>query len=108
MDIQHTILLAAALLNVGLSILILSRDWRQRAHQFFSMFAFSIGAWAITLLLFDATGDEGLALVFIKGAYIAAALIGPAFFAFAVVFPIWFFRYARRRWMGFDHYWDPA
>jgi uncharacterized protein (DUF983 family) len=28
--------------------------------------------------------------------------------AFAFVFPIWFFRYARSLWMGFDHYWDPT
>jgi uncharacterized protein (DUF983 family) len=27
--------------------------------------------------------------------------------AFALVFPIWFFRYARSLWMGFDHFWDP-
>ena len=26
---------------------------------------------------------------------------------FAVVFPLWFFRYARSLWLGFDHYWDP-
>jgi hypothetical protein len=28
--------------------------------------------------------------------------------AFAFVFPIWFFRYARSIWLGFDHYWDPT
>lgn len=27
--------------------------------------------------------------------------------AFCVVFPPWFFRYARALWMGFDEYWDP-
>lgn len=27
--------------------------------------------------------------------------------AFVVVFPIWFFRYARSLWLGFDHFWDP-
>ncbi len=27
--------------------------------------------------------------------------------AFAVIFPMWFFRYARSIWLGFDHYWDP-
>lgn len=27
---------------------------------------------------------------------------------FAVVFPLWFFRYARSMWLGFDHYWDPT
>ncbi len=26
----------------------------------------------------------------------------------AVVFPLWFFRYARSLWLGFDHYWDPT
>lgn len=25
----------------------------------------------------------------------------------AVLFPIWFFRYARSLWLGFDHYLDP-
>ncbi|HJQ80154.1 MAG TPA: DUF983 domain-containing protein [Lacipirellulaceae bacterium] len=26
---------------------------------------------------------------------------------FAIVFPIWFFRYARALWMAFDERWDP-
>ncbi|MBX7075349.1 MAG: DUF983 domain-containing protein [Pirellulales bacterium] len=28
--------------------------------------------------------------------------------AFCVLFPLWFFRYARSLWMGFDTFWDPA
>jgi hypothetical protein len=27
--------------------------------------------------------------------------------AFAVAFPMWFFRYARALWMAFDELWDP-
>ncbi len=27
--------------------------------------------------------------------------------AFCVLFPLWFFRYARALWLGFDQYWDP-
>jgi uncharacterized protein (DUF983 family) len=27
---------------------------------------------------------------------------------FAVAFPLWFFRYARSLWLGFDHFWDPT
>jgi hypothetical protein len=27
--------------------------------------------------------------------------------AFALAFPIWFFRYARSLWLGFDQFWDP-
>jgi hypothetical protein len=26
---------------------------------------------------------------------------------FCVVFPLWFFRYARSLWLGLDHYFDP-
>jgi uncharacterized protein (DUF983 family) len=28
--------------------------------------------------------------------------------AFGAVFAIWFFRYARSLWLGFDHFWDPT
>ena len=27
--------------------------------------------------------------------------------AFSIIFPIWFFRYARALWMGFDEFCDP-
>ena len=27
--------------------------------------------------------------------------------AFTVIFPVWYFRYARSLWLGFDHFWDP-
>jgi uncharacterized protein (DUF983 family) len=27
--------------------------------------------------------------------------------AFVLLFPLWFFRYARALWLGFDQYWDP-
>lgn len=27
--------------------------------------------------------------------------------AFVVLFPTWFFRYARALWAGFDQFWDP-
>lgn len=28
--------------------------------------------------------------------------------AFCFLFPLWFFRYARSLWLGFDHYFDPT
>ncbi|MEK6234640.1 MAG: DUF983 domain-containing protein [Planctomycetales bacterium] len=27
--------------------------------------------------------------------------------AFCILFPIWFFRYSRSLWLGFDQFWDP-
>jgi uncharacterized protein (DUF983 family) len=34
------------------------------------------------------------------------ALVGVTL-AFVVLFPLWFFRYARALWLGFDQFWDP-
>ena len=31
----------------------------------------------------------------------------PLTLLFVLVFPLWFFRYARSLWLGFDQYWDP-
>jgi uncharacterized protein (DUF983 family) len=31
----------------------------------------------------------------------------PATLAWAILFPLWFFRYARSLWLGFDQYIDP-
>jgi uncharacterized protein (DUF983 family) len=31
----------------------------------------------------------------------------PLTLLFVLVFPMWFFRYARSLWLGFDQYWDP-
>lgn len=28
--------------------------------------------------------------------------------AFCILFPLWFFRYARSLWLGWDHYFDPS
>jgi uncharacterized protein (DUF983 family) len=28
-------------------------------------------------------------------------------FTFAILFPLWFFRYARSLWLGMDQFWDP-
>lgn len=28
--------------------------------------------------------------------------------AFCLLFPLWFFRYARSLWLGWDHYFDPT
>ena len=28
--------------------------------------------------------------------------------AFCILFPLWFFRYARSLWIGFDQFWDPT
>jgi uncharacterized protein (DUF983 family) len=43
--------------------------------------------------------------------YFAASLSGQVLLVgltvFIVFFPLWFFRYARSLWLGFDQYWDP-
>jgi hypothetical protein len=59
--------------------------------------------------------NYGLTAVLITAGYLglfAAEVISPqallyVMAPFCVVFPLWFFRYARSLWLGFDQYWDP-
>lgn len=59
--------------------------------------------------------NYGLTAMVVTIAYVGAMVSGhgqnPALFwsagAFCVLFPIWYFRYARSLWLGMDHYWDP-
>jgi uncharacterized protein (DUF983 family) len=46
------------------------------------------------LSLFFAGVDSQIALWLVTG--------------FAALFPLWFFRYSRSLWLGFDHFWDPT
>jgi hypothetical protein len=52
-----------------------------------------------------------LVVVMYFGLYFGQVLEGQrllfAMTAFAVVFPLWFFRFARALWIAFDERWDP-
>ena len=59
--------------------------------------------------------NYGLTALIVTSAYFAlyfgtelndrTLLIG--LMVFIILFPLWFFRYARSLWLGFDQYWDP-
>jgi uncharacterized protein (DUF983 family) len=59
--------------------------------------------------------NYGVTALLITGAFFALyffSSISPrvvlwSLVAFCLLFPLWFFRFARSLWMGFDHYWDP-
>ena len=59
--------------------------------------------------------NYGLTALLVTGGYFAgyfseamspSALLWTSL-AFCVLFPLWFFRYARSIWLGMDHYFDP-
>ncbi len=58
---------------------------------------YGLTAWLVTIsyftLYFTGWVDPQTALWLVAGG--------------AVIFPLWFFRYARSIWLGFDNYWDP-
>jgi hypothetical protein len=59
--------------------------------------------------------NYGLTAVLTAGGYVGLLLAEAASpeellaggAAFCLVFPLWFFRYARSVWLAFDTYWDP-
>ena len=60
--------------------------------------------------------NYGLTALLVSIGFFTLVLTGTASFdqafwivaALAVLFPIFFFRYARSLWLGFDHFWDPT
>ena len=59
--------------------------------------------------------NYGLTALVVTATYVVAMTLGygrsPALLwstlAFCVLFPLWYFRYARSLWLAMDHYWDP-
>ena len=59
--------------------------------------------------------NYGLTALLMSITYVSLLLAGVAspqtllwaMLAFCILFPLWFFRYARAFWLGFDQYWDP-
>lgn len=41
------------------------------------------------------------------GSNLSSQAVLAGLFAYCILFPLWFFRYARSLWLGFDQYWDP-
>ena len=74
-------------------------DFRQEAGFYLGSIYFNYGLTALIVTVAYFT------------LYFAADLPGPAILigltAFCVLFPLWFFRYARSLWLGFDQYFDP-
>jgi hypothetical protein len=60
--------------------------------------------------------NYGLTAVVVTVTYVVAQFQGygrskllmAAMLAWCVLFPLWFFRYARSLWLGMDHYVDPT
>lgn len=74
-------------------------DFRQEPGFYLGSIYFNYGLTALIVTvayftLYFATDLPGTAL-----------LVGLT--AFCVLFPLWFFRYARSLWLGFDQYFDP-
>jgi uncharacterized protein (DUF983 family) len=55
-----------------------------------------------------AVGVTVLFVVLRFGAGYSSGAVLPVTVAFTVLFPMWFFRYARALWVAFDESWDPS
>ena len=67
--------------------------WLGSIYVNYGLTALLVTVWYLVLWFTGAASPEALLVILI---------------AFAVVFPLWFFRYARSLWLGFDHLVDPA
>lgn len=74
-------------------------DFRQEPGFYLGSIYFNYGLTALIVTIAYFT--------FFFTTSISDRLVLGGLLTFTVVFPLWFFRYARSLWLGFDQYWDP-
>ena len=87
MFIKAIILIGVALSNLVFALVLYFRNRKNWIHIFYAISVFMTAMWALFTGIFYLTSSQVLASISIHLMYIAAALIAPAFFAFAYVFP---------------------
>lgn len=74
-------------------------DFRQEPGFYLGSIYFNYGLTALVVTI------SYFALYF--GGTLSGQTVLSGLTTFCVLFPLWFFRYARSLWLGFDQYWDP-
>lgn len=87
MNISDSALLIVAVMNFTLCALILWNNWRNSSAIWFSLFAISLGIWALTIMGFRSVSHLGLSVFFLKLSYSVASCIAATFFVFVHEFP---------------------
>lgn len=89
-DLTFVSLILSALLDftLGAVVLFSAKKGKSRSNLFFSLFAFSLGVWTVTIMGYRAASQPDALLLWMKSAYISALFIGVSFFYFARIFPL--------------------
>jgi len=87
MNLENICLLLAAIINLIMSILVISRGWKNKVNLYFSLLAFFNFLWALSLFLSTIILNAIIAEMFYRTAYLAAIGIAVSLFYFALHFP---------------------
>lgn len=86
-DLQTVMLAATAVINLGLSLFIFTRNRTAPANISFALFALCLALWAVAIIGFREASSIELAKWLLAVSYVSAALIGACFYYFSLVYP---------------------
>lgn len=89
---QNIILLVATVLNLAMSIFIISRGWKNKINLYFSLFTFFTFVWSLSVIFWGVIENDNW-FFWIQLAYPAALGIIVSLFYFSIWFPYKFPRY---------------
>ena len=87
MGIPNIILLIAGVLNLAMSLFIISRGWKNKINLYFSLFTFFTFLWSLGLIFSNAGISEEVSRFFASFVYPVALLIIVNVFYFTIYFP---------------------
>ena len=82
-----TLLTIAALANIGLGAIVLSRDMKSSIYRRFAAFSFFVATWTLSNGLVSTYADSAWGYIWGRLAFASASLISVTFLLFAAAFP---------------------
>ncbi|MBT6691417.1 hypothetical protein HOB10_03755 [Candidatus Parcubacteria bacterium] len=100
MNIQNTVLLASGIINLIMSVYILSRGWKNKVNLYFSLLTFFNSMWAAGLIVINAGVSHEMTRFFASFIYPVALMIIVSLFYFIIYFPYKTFELSKLyRWL---------
>lgn len=99
-QIQVSTLILAAVCNLVMSIVIVTRGWKNPIYRYFSLMTFFNVLWALGLLIFNISNNVEIVRFFASFIYLAALMVVLNLFYFSWYFPFKIFN-LNKFWQSF-------
>ncbi len=87
LNITNVVLFLTFLINLGLGLLVYSKDPHRRLNISFSLFAWALAGWTFSICMISTLIEPEWRLFWVRMSFVTSSIIPSAFFYFSLIFP---------------------